>query len=70
MPRSWASICHGTMLAWCSIRLITTGSPARRLARPHAWITRLSASVAFFVKMTPLGDGALMNRATAARAPS
>ena len=29
MPRSAASMCHGTMLAWCSIWVSTTTSPAR-----------------------------------------
>ena len=33
-----------------------------RLARPHEWATRLSASVAFLVKTTSRGDGAPMKR--------
>ncbi len=70
MPSSVASMCHGTMLAWCSMCVSTTTSPARRFARPHAAATRLSDSVAFLVKITSLGAGALTNRATAARACS
>ena len=35
MPRSSRSISHGTRLAWCSISVSSTASPAWRLARPH-----------------------------------
>ncbi len=70
MPRSVASICHGTMLAWCSIWVSTTTSPALRLVRPHVWVIRFIDSVAFFVNTTSSGDGALMKRATERRAPS
>ena len=64
MPRSAASMCHGTMLAWCSIWVSTTTSPAVRLVRPHVWATRLIDSVAFFVNTTSSALGALMKRAT------
>ena len=40
-PRSSASCCHGTKLAWCSSAVTTISSPARTLARPHAVATRL-----------------------------
>ena len=70
MPFSAASMCHGTMLAWCSISEMTTASPGPRLAPPHDRAMRFIASVAFFVKMTSDADGALMKRATLARAPS
>ncbi len=36
MPRSAASMCHGTMLAWCSISVSTTTSPRPRWVRPQA----------------------------------
>ena len=68
--RSAASMCHGTMLAWCSISVSTTTSPAARWARPHDWATRLSASVAFLVKTISSGWPALTKRATPWRAPS
>jgi hypothetical protein len=35
MPFDWASMCHGTMLAWCSMCVSTTTSPSPRLAPPH-----------------------------------
>ena len=68
IPRSAASMCHGTMLAWCSISVSTTTSPGPRLARPHAAAIRFIASVAFLVKMISSEPGALTNRATARRA--
>ena len=52
MPRSSASISHGTMLAWCSMSVSSTTSPRPRFARPHVAATRLIASVAFLVKIT------------------
>ena len=70
MPRSAASMCQGTTLAWCSMWVSTTTSPAARLARPHAWATRLSASVAFFVNTISSAWAALTKRATLALAPS
>ena len=70
MPSSATSWCQGTMLAWCSSSVMTTGSPARRLAGPQALATRLSASVAFLVNTTSRSLAAPMNRATLARAPS
>ena len=38
--------------------------------RPHEYATRLIASVAFLTKTTSWASGALMNRATFARARS
>ncbi len=58
------------MLAWCSSSVMTTGSPARRCARPQALATRLSASVTFLAKTTSRSEPAPMKRATLARAPS
>ncbi|MEY4010089.1 MAG: hypothetical protein RLZZ93_781 [Actinomycetota bacterium] len=69
-PFSAASICQGTMLAWCSMWVSTTASPARRLAPPQLRATRLSASVAFFVNTISLTDRAFTKRATLARADS
>ena len=56
------------MLAWCSMCVSSTTSPSRRLAPPHDEATRLIASVAFLVKTTSSARGALISRATAARA--
>ncbi len=64
-------MCHGTMLAWCSISVSTTTSPRPRFERPQLWATRLSASVAFLVNTTSrAGAGAPMNRPTLVRAAS
>ena len=69
-PFSAASMCHGTMLAWCSSSVSTTASPSPRLARPHVLATRLMASVAFLANTTSALLGALMNAFTLSRAPS
>ena len=62
-PSSSERIIHGTMLAWCSISVRSTASPARRLARPQEWATRLSDSVVFLVKtISRAGSGAPTNR--------
>ncbi len=45
------SICQGTMFEWCSISVMSTSSPGPTLVRPHAYATRLIASVALRVKM-------------------
>ena len=59
------------MLAWCSISVRSTASPARRLARPQDWATRLSDSVVFLVKTTSCaGSGAPMKRPATMRARS
>ena len=64
-------IIHGTMLAWCSISVSRTASPARRLARPQLCATRLSDSVVFLVNTTSCaGSGAPMKRPAASRARS
>ena len=39
-PFSAASICQGTMLAWCSIWVSSTASPSPRFAPPHDRATR------------------------------
>ena len=61
--------CQGTMLAWCSISESTISSPAPS-ERPNVDATRLIASVPPLVNTIWFGEGALMNRATAARARS
>ena len=59
------------MLAWCSISVRSTASPARRLARPQDWATRLSDSVVFLVKTTSCaGSGAPTKRPDTRRARS
>ena len=62
-PFSAAMMCQGTMLAWCSISVITTASPGPRLAPPHDRATRFIASVTFFVNTISSADGAFTNRA-------
>ena len=64
-----ATICHGTMLEWCSISVTSTRSPGRRVRTPHAHATRLIASLAFLVRITP-SRGAPTSRATASRPAS
>ena len=63
-PFSAASICQGTMLAWCSIWVSSTASPSPRLAPPHDRATRFIASVAFLVKTSSRSAGALTKRFT------
>ena len=58
------------MLAWCSIWVSTTASPAPRLALPQVLATRLRASVTFLVNTMPRSEGAPMKRATLPRASS
>ncbi len=70
IPWRAAMMCHGTMLAWCSICVTTTMSPADRWAPPHDWATRLSASVAFLVNTISSASRALTKPATLARACS
>ena len=65
---SWTRSCHGTRLAWCSISVRTISSPRPMFLRPHEYATRLMASVALRVKMISWLSGALMKRATRARA--
>ncbi len=76
-PVRSVSSCHGTMLEWCSISVMTTSSPSPRAptgpsSRAHARVlaTRLSASEAFLVKITSSRLGAPMNAATRSRAAS
>ena len=73
-PLRSVSSCHGTMLEWCSISVISTSSPSPIASGPVAQAsvlaTRFSASEAFLVKITSSRDGALMNAATLSRAPS
>ena len=46
-----AMYCHGTKFEWCSSSVTTTRSPGPRFERPHAYATRLIASVALRTKM-------------------
>ena len=64
-------ICHGMRFEWCSISEMTISSPSCRFARPHAYATRLMASVHDLVKtISREPPGALRNSATFVRAPS
>ena len=72
-PLRSASICHGTMLEWCSISVVTTTSPSptrRGPAHSSVLATRLSASEAFLVKITSSRLGAPMKAATLSRPAS
>jgi hypothetical protein len=51
VERRARTIRRGTRLEWCSISVTRTRSPARRLAAPHEYATRFSASVALRVKI-------------------
>ena len=66
--------CHGTMLEWCSISVMTTSSPGPTLKLPSAHAKtlarRFSPSVMFLVNTTPSRSGAPMNAATLSRASS
>lgn len=66
--RSQAS-CHGTMLLWCSISVMSTSSPGFSAA-PSVCAARLSASEAFLVKTISSRFGAPMKAATLSRPPS
>ena len=68
-PRSWANICQGTMLEWCSISVRAITSPSFTLARPHDHATRLIASVALRVNTVSPGVEPA-NAAIRPRAPS
>ena len=48
---SRAMYCHGTKFEWCSSSVTTTRSPGWRFQSPHAYATRLIASVALRTKM-------------------
>ena len=64
-PLRSVSSCHGTMLEWCSISVITTRSPALTSSGPAQAIvlaTRFSASEAFLVNTTSSREGALRKR--------
>ena len=63
--------CHGTMLEWCSISVMTTSSPRpMRPESPSVRATRFSASDAFLVNTTSSRIGAPMNSAIRVRASS
>ncbi len=64
------TICHGTMLAWCSSAVMRISSPALSLGRAYACATRLMASVVPRTKMISRLERALMKRRTRSRAPS
>ena len=70
IPRSSTRMCHGTTLAWCSIAVMTTGSPGPRFLRAHEWARRFIASVMFFVNTISPVARALRSSAIFARAPS
>jgi len=70
IPSCSLSMSQGTMLAWCSIWVSTTASPARRLARPHDCATRFIDSVTFLENRISRSEGALTNRPMRARALS
>ncbi len=44
------------MFEWCSISVMSTSSPSPTLSRPHAYATRLIASVALRVKIEHCGS--------------
>ena len=78
-PLRSVSSCHGTMLEWCSISVMTTSSPGPMApipsdqspsAQARVLATRLSASLAFLVNTTSSRLGALTNAATLSRAAS
>ena len=73
-PVRSVSSCHGTMLEWCSISVMTTSSPGptRRSPSAHAKVLarRFRASVMFLVNTTPSRSGAPMKVATLSRAAS
>jgi hypothetical protein len=64
MPWESRSICHGTMLEWCSISLMITAWPGCNTPRPKLCATRLIDSVALRVNTISSRDGALSNPAT------
>jgi len=64
------SICHGTMLAWCSSHDTRISSPGPNLGRPYDCATRLMASVVPRTKTISRVERALMKRRTFSRAPS
>jgi hypothetical protein len=69
--RSATSMCHGTMLAWCSMCVSTHDVAGLQVgATPRRSATRFSASVAFLVNTISCERRALMNCCTLVRAPS
>mmetsp|Transcript_13662 Transcript_13662/g.57086 ORF Transcript_13662/g.57086 Transcript_13662/m.57086 type:complete len:205 (+) Transcript_13662:589-1203(+) len=69
-PVRSATSCHGTRLEWCSITVSTTSSPSSRLSSPHAYATRLMASLALRVHTISRSDVAFTKVATLPRAAS
>ena len=69
-PVAWQSCCQGTMLAWCSSQVIRISSPGPTFARPHAWATRLIASVVPRTNTISSLQEACRKRATFSRASS
>ena len=69
-PFSWQSICHGTMLEWCSMAVMSTSSPGPTRCLPKVKATRLMASVVPRTKMISEACFALRKRRTRSRAPS
>ena len=69
-PVCSATICHGTMLEWCSMRDKRISSPGFRRGRAKLYATRLSAAVQPRVKTISADSRALKKRAIRSRAPS
>ena len=67
-PFSSQSICHGTMLEWCSSAEIRTSSPARTFDRPYVCATRLIPSVVPRTKTISRVSPALMKSRIFSRA--
>ena len=68
-PVRWATSCHGTMLAWCSMRDTRMVSPAFRRGSAHEYATRLIANVVPLHSTSSSGR-TLRKRASLLRAPS
>jgi hypothetical protein len=66
-PVASVTSCQGTMLAWCSMPVISTSSPGWSIGRTNDWATRLIASVAPRTNTTSRSSGALMKRWTIPR---
>ncbi|SSK95690.1 Uncharacterised protein [Klebsiella pneumoniae] len=69
-PTRAQSICHGTMLAWCSISLMMMLSPAPTLAFPQLLATRLMPSVVPRTNTSSSADPALRKLAACWRTAS
>jgi hypothetical protein len=68
--RSSHSICHGTMLAWCSMAVSSTSSPGPTCWWPQLAATRLIASVALRTNTISRASRAPRKPRSVSRAPS